>query len=68
MTQTKEGAILASRTNRTKYGSDYYSTIGRMGGLKKVKKGFAMMDVEKVRAAGRKGGTTSKRGKAKKAA
>lgn len=44
MTQTKEGAILASRTNRTKYGSDYYSTIGRIGGLKKVKKGFGMND------------------------
>lgn len=36
---------------------------GRLGGLKKVPKGFACMDREKVVAAGRLGGSRSKRRK-----
>lgn len=53
-----------------KYGSasgasEFFKKIGAQGGAKKVKKGFACMDTEKVAEAGRKGGTISRRGKAK---
>ena len=62
MAQTFDGAKKAAGTNKSKYGSDYYAKIGSMGGKKKVPKGFAVMDKDKVREAGRKGGAISRRG------
>lgn len=39
----------------------FYTRIGKMGGSKTGKKGFALMSPAKRRAAGRLGGTNSKR-------
>lgn len=48
---------------KMKYGPDYYSRIGSKGGKKSKGGGFAGMSYEKVAAAGRKGGSVSRRGK-----
>ena len=45
--------------------SEFFKKIGAQGGMRKVKKGFACMSAEKRAEAGRKGGTISRRGKAK---
>jgi len=62
---TTSGGRLTAETNKSKYGSDYYQRIGSMGGLKKVPKGFAVMDRSRLQEIGRKGGKVSKRGPAK---
>jgi len=51
------GGKAAAATNVAKYGASFYHNIGKLGGSKKVPKGFAKMDKEKVREAGRKGGS-----------
>jgi general stress protein YciG len=61
MAGTKAGGIRASETNRRLYGEDYYTVLGRKGGLVKVPKGFAKWPKERISEAGRKGGTTSSR-------
>jgi hypothetical protein len=50
-------------TIKQRYGDDYYKIIGTRGGLTPKTKphGFAAMPLEKRRAAGRKGGTISRR-------
>lgn len=63
MAGTREGGIAAAQTNIRKYGEDFYSTIGRLGGKVKGPKGFALMTPEQRAAAGRKGGANSRRGK-----
>ena len=65
MSGSRSGGLKAAETNKQKYGSDWYKKIGKLGGKACVPKGFARMDVEKIKNAGRKGGTISKRGKAK---
>ncbi len=68
---TKEGAAKAQATIRKKYGvtpdgkSRMFATIGRLGGLVSRGGGFASMDKDKVREAGRKGGKASRRTKDK---
>lgn len=42
MPGTKVGGAKASATNKQLYGAEFYKTIGRMGGLAKVPKGFAV--------------------------
>lgn len=50
-------------TNLRKHGPDFYANIGRRGGsVSGIPKGFALMPIDKVKAAGHKGGTISKRG------
>lgn len=70
MSGTAEGGQRTAQTNKEKYGENYYSKIGAMGGKKGKKdgaiKGFAAMSYEKRAAAGRAGGKVSKRGPAKK--
>lgn len=62
MAGTKRGGRKAANTNKAKYGDDFYARIGSRGGRKAgVPKGFAAMPIEKVRAAGRKGGRKSTR-------
>lgn len=62
MAGTKAGAAKAAATNKSKFGDDFYASIGRQGGkVKSPLKGFGGMDIERVRAAGRKGGAISKR-------
>lgn len=60
---TKAGGIQTRETNYLLYGPDYYKKIGRLGGLKRVPKGFALMTKEKRSAAGHRGGRISRRAK-----
>ena len=64
MSGTKAGGLKAAATNKRLHGSDFYAKIGAKGGKHCGKKGFALMDKEKVRAAGKRGGSKSKRGEA----
>lgn len=69
MAGTKEGAKKVRETMIKKYGSEeawkeHMRGIGSAGGKKKnPEKGFGSMDKEKVRAAGRLGGSISRRRK-----
>lgn len=59
------GGKKAAKTNKDKYGENFYAEVGRLGGLKKVPKGFAMnRDLAVV--VGAIGGKKSKRPKADK--
>jgi general stress protein YciG len=64
MAGTTEGGRKAYETCLKKYGEDFYKNIGRRGGQNGHTGGFAA-NVELARAAGRKGGKISKRGKVK---
>ena len=66
MSGSRLGGLKAAETNKQKYGREFYQNIGRKGGKACVPKGFALMDIEKIKNAGRKGGKLSKRSKAKK--
>ena len=61
MSGNKIGGVKAAQANKSKYGDDYYIKMGKLGGSVKVPKGFALMDKEKVRLAGVKGGSTPRR-------
>lgn len=65
MAGTKEGGAQAARTNKVKYGEDFYAVIGAMGGKKGTTGGF-YANRELAREAGRRGGQKSRRGKATK--
>jgi len=65
MAGTKEGGRKAAATNKAKYGTDFYASIGKKGGKNGHTGGFAA-NRELARIAGAKGGRISKRGKAKK--
>lgn len=66
MAGTKAGGIKASKTNKLKYGEDFYKINGKKGGqVKGVLKGFAL-DPERAKKAGQKGGKISRRGKSNK--
>jgi uncharacterized protein len=62
MAGTIEGGKLAAKTNKAKYGPSFYAMIGAKGGKKTGPKGFAL-NRELARAAGKKGGTVSRRGR-----
>lgn len=66
MAGTKAGGLKAVATNKRKWGDDWYSRIGRIGGQNGHTGGFASMDKEKVRLCGQKGGRKSRRGTAKR--
>ena len=65
MAGNKAGGAKAAATNKLKYGPDFYANIGRKGGRWCGAKGFAVMPTDKVRAAGTKGGSLSRRGPSK---
>lgn len=66
MAGTKAGAAKAVKRILEIYGKDFYKNIGKKGGERcGIEKGFALMKPEKRSECGRKGGTKSKRGKAK---
>ena len=66
MPGTREGGIKAGKTNCKLHGKDFYKRIGRKGGsVCGIKKGFAL-NIERAKAAGRKGGKISRRGKSVK--
>lgn len=64
MAGTKAGGLKAAATNKRKYGSEFYATIGKKGGQNGHTGGFAA-NPELARIAGAKGGRISRRGKAK---
>jgi len=59
------GGQKAARTNMRKHGKDFYRRIGAMGGRNGHTGGF-YADRELASTAGKKGGTISRRGKAKR--
>jgi len=65
--QTKAGGQKMIATVKEKYGVDkdgkslHHIRVGTIGGSRNVPKGFARMPREKVQAAGKRGGTVSKR-------
>ncbi len=62
MAGTKDGGKLAAKTNKTKYGRDFYAKIGAKGGRNGNTGGFyANRDL--ARKAGQKGGSISRRTK-----
>lgn len=64
MAGTRAGGRAAAETNKEKYGSDFYSKIGRKGGVKGTTGGF-FANRELARIAGQKGGANSRRTKEK---
>lgn len=74
MAGTKLGGRKAAATNKTKYGSSFYASIGAKGGRKSKTGGFAsdkagadgLTGRERARLAGSKGGRISRRTKASK--
>ena len=63
MAGTKLGGIKAAKTNKQRYGQNFYEQIGRAGGKISVGGGFSA-NPELARVAGRKGGLRSRRRKA----
>ena len=75
MAGTLSGGKLAAKTNKERYGEDFFKVQGRKGGLVKgTRGGFASVckcktyseEHLKARCSGYKGGRISKRGKDKK--
>jgi general stress protein YciG len=62
MAGTKAGGQAAARTNKEKYGADFYAKIGAKGGRLGRTGGFAA-NRELARVAGSKGGRISRRTK-----
>lgn len=63
MAGTKAGGVAAAKTNKAKYGDDFYGRIGAIGGKRGTTGGF-YANRELARIAGAKGGKKSRRGKA----
>lgn len=64
MAGTKEGGLQAAKTNKKKYGEDFYKIIGKKGGHLGTGGGFAK-DPEMASLAGRLGGLISTRAEVK---
>lgn len=62
MSGTKAGGILAAKTNKEKYGKDFYKKIGSKGG-KLGRTGGFWADRELASRAGKIGGEKSRRNK-----
>jgi general stress protein YciG len=60
MAGTAKGGVLAAKTNKERYGTDFYKKIGQVGGKKSRNGGFAA-NPELAREAGRKGGLAKKK-------
>ena len=65
MAGTIAGGKKAAATNKAKHGEDFYTRIGKKGGMNSHTGGF-YANPELARIAGRKGGRISRRGKSKK--
>lgn len=62
MAGTRKGGIRTGKTNKERYGDDFYKEIGRRGGSISRGGGFAK-NPELAREAGAKGGRASRRTK-----
>jgi general stress protein YciG len=62
MAGTKTGGKAAAKTNKNKYGADFYDRIGAAGGKKGHTGGF-FKNRELARVAGARGGRISRRSK-----
>jgi general stress protein YciG len=62
MAGTVRGGRKAASTNKTRYGANFYETIGALGGKKSRGGGFAK-NPDLAREAGRRGGMASRRRK-----
>ena len=62
MAGTKAGGEAAAKTNKAKYGPDFYAKIGAAGG-KKGRTGGFYANRELARLAGARGGRVSRRSK-----
>lgn len=62
MPGNREGGLKAARTNKKRYGEDFFRMIGSKGGQAKTSKpkGFAA-DRQRAKEAGHKGGRRSRR-------
>ena len=60
MAGTAKGGVLAAKTNKERYGTDFYKKIGQVGGKKSRNGGFAA-NPELAREAGRKGRLAKKK-------
>lgn len=60
MSGVRAGGLKAAKTNKQRYGSDFYQKIGAMGGAKSRGGGFAY-DRALAREAGKLGGKASRR-------
>lgn len=60
MPGTRKGGTKAAKTNKTRYGNDFYVKIGAKGGKISRGGGFAA-DPDRAREAGRKGGLASRK-------
>lgn len=65
MPGTREGGLKAAKTNLKRHGKDFYRIIGTEGG-KRGKTGGFYVHRELASIVGAKGGSISRRGKAKK--
>ena len=73
MAGNRTGGIKTSKTNKKIYGGDFYKKIGKLGGTKSTRGGFqsdvigkdGLTGRERAKLAGSKGGSISKRSKAK---
>lgn len=61
MSGNREGGLQAAKTNKEKYGKDFYSNIGKIGG-KLGKTGGFYADRTRASTAGSTGGQRSKKG------
>lgn len=64
MAGSKAGGLKAAKTNKERYGEDWYARIGRKGEQNGHTGGFAS-NPELAKIAGAKGGRISKRGRAR---
>jgi general stress protein YciG len=60
MAGTAIGGVNAAKTNKQRYGTDFYKRIGSLGGKKGKTRGF-YANRELARTAGAKGGRISRR-------
>jgi general stress protein YciG len=53
--------VKTAETNKRLYGKNYFEQTGRKGGKVRTRKGFALMDHDKLVEISRRGGSTSRR-------